>query len=66
VIFVVTPAIAVTGVWPIEIARRWPEASVVLLRGLPRRQCITEPGSPFFSDPDAGSMTERGRVALRR
>jgi hypothetical protein len=36
------------------------------VQALLRRQWITEPSYPLFSDPDAGSITERGRAALRR
>ena len=36
------------------------------VEALLRRQWITEPGYPLFSDPGAGSITERGRTALWR
>ena len=36
------------------------------VQALVRRQWITEPGYPLFSDPGAGSITERGRTALWR
>jgi SNF2 family DNA or RNA helicase len=62
---VVAPAIAVTGVWPVEIARWWPEASIVLLRDL--RAGAALPDGPTFviTSPDLlVASAEARKIAL--
>jgi len=64
-ILVVAPAIAVTAVWPGEIARWWPEASVVLLKDLRAGQPL--PAGPVFviTSPDLlVASAEARRIAL--
>jgi hypothetical protein len=66
VIVVVAPAIAVTGVWPVEIRRWWPEASVVLLRDL--RAGLQLPAGPVFviTSPDLLVASATARETLRQ
>jgi SNF2 family DNA or RNA helicase len=66
VTLVVAPAIAVAAVWPGEVGRWWPEASVVLLKDLRAGQPL--PAGPVFviTSPDLLVASAEAREIARR